>query len=79
MRTVAPTLSASRLLLCVPHPAVAIDKIKASTASTDCNSTVTPATARSSSLLPEILSFEVKAIFPDGSHVKVDVFSFSFE
>ena len=41
---------------------------------TDCDSTVIPATDPSSSLLPEILSFEAKAIFPDGSHVKLMCF-----
>ena len=40
-------------------------------AGTDCDSTVTPATDPSSSLLPGILSFEVKAVFPDGSHVRL--------
>ena len=43
-------------------------------AGTDCDSTVIPATGPSGSLLPEILSFEAKAIFPDGSHVKLICF-----
>jgi hypothetical protein len=42
---------------------------------TDCNSTVIPATDPSNSVLPEILSFEAKATFPDGSHVKLMCFS----
>jgi hypothetical protein len=46
---------------------------------TDCNSTVIPAADPSNRVLPEILSFEAKATFPDGSHVKIDVFSLSFE
>jgi hypothetical protein len=37
----------------------------------NCNSTVIPATEPSSELLPEVLSFELRAIFPDGSHVKL--------
>jgi hypothetical protein len=41
---------------------------------TDCDSTVIPATDPSSSSVPEILSFEAKAIFPDGSHVKLMCF-----
>ena len=43
-------------------------------AGTDCNSTVIPATDPSSSFLPEILSFEAKAIFPDGSRVELMCF-----
>jgi hypothetical protein len=37
----------------------------------NCNSTVTPATDPSSGFVPEVLSFEVKAVLPDGSHVKL--------
>ncbi|MGA2202026.1 MAG: hypothetical protein ABSG40_08700 [Terriglobales bacterium] len=43
-------------------------------AGTDCNSTVIPATDPSSSLIPWVLSFEIKAIFPDGSHVELMCF-----
>jgi hypothetical protein len=46
-------------------------RLHKNTASTDCNSTVTPAIARSSSWLPSILSFEVKVILPNGSHMKL--------
>jgi hypothetical protein len=49
-------------------------RVHSNSARTDCDSTVTPATDPSSSLLPQILSFEVKAIFPDGSHVKLMCF-----
>jgi hypothetical protein len=107
MRTVAHALLASYLLLGVPHPATAADKIKIeiveatttiglvphtnpgsperittncdtrlnkNTANTDCDSKVNPATGPSSSLLPETLSFEAKAIFPNSSHVKLVCF-----
>ncbi len=101
MRTIALALLASYLLLGVPHPATATDKIKieiveatmaiglaphtdpgtpeqihthCNKAGTDCNSTVVPATDPSSSLVPDILSFEIKAIFPDGSHVELMCF-----
>jgi hypothetical protein len=40
----------------------------------NCNSTVTPATDPSSGFLPEVLAFEVKAVLPDGSHVKLVCF-----
>ncbi len=43
-------------------------------AGTYCDSTVIPATDPSSSLLPSFLSFEAKAIFPDGSHVELMCF-----
>jgi hypothetical protein len=43
-------------------------------AGTDCNSTVIPAIDPSSSFVPEYLSFEIKAIFPDGSHVELMCF-----
>lgn len=101
MRTITLALLVSYLLLGVPHPATAADKIKikiveatmtiglashtdpgtpeqihthCNRAGTDCNSTVIPATDPSSSLLPQILSFEVKAILPDGSHVELMCF-----
>jgi len=107
MRTVAPALLASCLLLGVPQRAAATDKFKIeivettmtvglmphtdpgspehirtncntrahnNTASTNCDSTVIRSTGPSSSLLPDILSFEAKAIFPDGSHVKLMCF-----
>ncbi|MGO9083943.1 MAG: hypothetical protein ACLQBK_01850 [Candidatus Sulfotelmatobacter sp.] len=101
MRTLAPVLLASYLLLGVPHPVIAADKIKieiveATTtiglmvqtdpgsperitthcngAGTDCNSTVIPATDPSNSLVPGILFFQAKAIFPDGSHVELMCF-----
>jgi len=37
----------------------------------NCNSTVIPGTAPSSDLLPQVLSFEVKAILPDRSHIRL--------
>ncbi|MGA3104167.1 MAG: hypothetical protein ABSD53_06780 [Terriglobales bacterium] len=43
-------------------------------AGTNCDSVVTPATDPSSSLVPQILSFEAKAVFPDGSHVELMCF-----
>jgi hypothetical protein len=43
-------------------------------AGTHCDSTVIPPSEPGSSLLPEVLSFEAKAIFPDGSHIELVCF-----
>jgi len=40
----------------------------------NCVSTVTPATEPSSSLLPQVLFYEAKAVLPDGSHATLTCF-----